>query len=386
MKITKINNFLPFGAPDIGKDEINEVIKCLKSGWLGSGPKVKEFEKLFCEYKDVRNSLAVNSCTAAIFLALKCLEIGPGDEVITTSMTFCSTVNSIIHTGAKPVLVDIIENTSNIDPIKIKDKITSKTKAIIPVHFSGLMCEMDEIMSLAKRHNLYVIEDCAHAIESTYKNKKAGTFGDFGCFSFYATKNLVTGEGGMLISNNDKYIDKCRKLALHGMSLDAWKRYGAAGYKHYSIDDAGYKFNMMDLQASIGLHQLNKIDKNWIKRKKIWDRYQQELKDLPIKLPYNNFKEKKHAYHLFTIQIDRKKAGISRDEFLERMKEYNIGCGVHYRSIPDHEFYKNEFGFNASDYPIAKVNGDRTVSLPLSPKLTISNINYIVDVIKSLFR
>ena len=386
MSIKKIENFLPFGDPDIGKDEINEVVECLKSGWLGTGPRVKEFEVLFAQYKDIKNALAVNSCTAAIYLALKCLDIGPGDEVITTPMTFCSTVNSIIHTGAKPVLADIIEDTLNIDPTKIEEKITNRTKAIIPVHFSGLMCEMDEIMTLAKKYNLCVIEDCAHAIEATYKGRKAGTFGEFGCFSFYVTKNLATGEGGMLISNNDNYIDKSRKLALHGMSLDAWKRYGAEGYQHYNIEEAGHKFNMMDLQASIGLHQLHKIEKNWNKRKKIWDRYQMEFEDLPIKLPYNKFNEMKHAYHLFTIQIDKTITGVSRDEFLERMKEYNIGCGVHYRSIPDHGFYKNEYGFNTSDYPNAKAIGDRTVSLPLSPKLTISNINYIVDVVKSLFR
>ena len=385
MKLEKNDKFLPFGAPDIGEEEIKEVVECLKSGWLGTGPRVKLFEKNFKEFKNINNAVALNSCTSAIFLSLTELGIGPGDEVITTPMTFCSTINSIIHCGATPVLADINIKTMNIEPEDIKNKITSKTKAILPVHFAGRMCDMNKIMQISKKNSLYVIEDCAHAIESMYEGKNAGTIGDMGCFSFYATKNIVTGEGGMIISKDNSRIDRIRKLALHGMSLDAWKRFGNEGYKHYSIVEAGYKFNMMDIQASIGIHQLAKVEKNWLKRKKIWDTYQTAFKEFPFVIPSNDFGNSKHAYHLFTIRIDEKNSGITRDEFLNKMLEYNIGCGIHYTSIPAYSFYKEKYKWSEDAYPNSKIVGEQTVSLPLSPKLNDSNINYIIDVIKLIF-
>ena len=253
-------DFLIFGSPIIEEPEINEVMDSLKKGWLGTGPKVEQFENSFAAYKGVNHAVALNSCTAALHLSLLAANLKPGDEVITTPMTFCATINAIIHAGAIPVLADVNPLTMNIDPQQVEEKITKKTKVILPVHFAGRPCEMDAIMDIAKRHNLKVIEDCAHAIETEYKGKKTGTFGDFGCFSFYVTKNIVTGEGGMVISSRDEDSSRIKVLALHGMSKDAWKRFGDEGYKHYSVVECGFKYNMMDIQAAIGIHQLKRIE------------------------------------------------------------------------------------------------------------------------------
>ena len=312
------------------------------------------------------------------------LDLKEGDEVITTSMTFCSTVNSIIHAGATPVLADIDPATMNIDPSSIEKKINSKTKCILPVHFAGRPCNMDEIMAIARENNLFVIEDCAHAIETKYKNKNAGTFGDFGCFSFYVTKNLVTGEGGMVITNHEERVNRIKRLALHGMSKDAWKRFSDDGYQHYYVEEAGFKYNMMDIQAAIGIHQLEKIEKNWLRRQEIWNYYNDNFSELPIKLPTQPEKNTKHAYHLYTILIDKSKSGLTRDEFLNRMNAENIGTGVHYLSIPEHPYYQKQFGWKPEDYPKAMKIGKQTVSLPLSPKLTDGDIDRVILTIKKI--
>ena len=272
---------LVFGQPNIGNKEISEVISTLKSGWLGTGPKVERFEKLICKYKKIKNTIAVNSCTAALHLSLLAIQLKKGEEVILPSMTFTATANAIIHAGGVPVFADCKIETMNIDINDIERKITKKTKAIILVHFAGRPCEMDKIMLIAKRYNLKVIEDCAHAIETKYNGKFAGTFGDIGCLSFYVTKNLATGEGGALITNNIKYADKIKVLALHGLSKNAWSRFGDKGYSHYKVISAGFKYNMMDIQASIGIHQLKKITNSWKKRKKIWEYYNKAFRKMP---------------------------------------------------------------------------------------------------------
>ena len=378
------DDFLIFGSPQINDDEINEVFDSLKSGWLGTGPKVKKFEDDFKRYKNIKHTVAVNSCTAALHLSLKALDLNEGDEVITTPMTFCSTVNAIIHTGATPVLADIDPITMNIDPKKIEEKITKKTKCILPVHFAGRSCEMNEIVQIAKKHELYIIEDCAHAIETIYDGKKAGTFGDFGCFSFYVTKNLVTGEGGMVITNHKESANRIKRLALHGMSKDAWKRFSDEGYQHYYVEEAGYKYNMMDIQAAIGIHQLKRIEKNWSRRQEIWNYYNDNFSELPITLPSPLEKNTKHAYHLYTILIDENKSGLSRDEFLTIMNSEGIGTGVHYLSIPEHPFYQKQFGWKAEDYPNAMKIGKQTVSLPLSPKLSDNDVERVVQSVKKI--
>jgi dTDP-4-amino-4,6-dideoxygalactose transaminase len=251
------DKFIVFGAPDIHSAEIEEVVASMESGWLGTGPKVQRFEEEFATYKGTspEQVAALNSGTAALHVSMIAAGVGPGDEVITTAMTFCATANAIIHTGATPVLADIESDTLNIDPRQIEQKITARTRAIVPVHFAGRPCDMDAIMAIAKKHDLLVIEDCAHAIETEWKGQTAGTFGEFGCFSFYVTKNVATGEGGMVIARSPDAIERIKILSLHGMTKDAWHRFGDSGYKHYHVVDAGFKYNMMDLQAAIGIHQ-----------------------------------------------------------------------------------------------------------------------------------
>lgn len=380
----KISKFIIFGSPQICKEEINEVVASMKSGWLGTGPKVARFEEDFCKYKDALFAVAVNSCTAALHLSLLASGIKAGDEVITTALTFCSTVNSIIHTGATPILADVNPQTMNINPDEIIKKITSKTKAIIPVHFAGRPCKMDEICKIAKKHNLTIIEDCAHAIETEYHKVKAGNFGRFGCFSFYVTKNVITGEGGMILAKNKNDSNRLKILALHGMSKDAWKRFSDKGYKHYQVVECGYKYNMMDLQAAIGIHQLERVENNWKRRKEIWDKYNSAFSNLPIGIPALIAKETRHAYHLYTILIDDHKTSIKRDEFLEKMTEKRIGVGVHYLSIPEHKYYQKKFGWKPQDYPNAMKIGRQTVSIPISPKLKNKEVNYIIKTVKEL--
>lgn len=378
------NEFLIFGSPQISQNEIDEVVDSLKSGWLGTGPKVARFEENFRDYKGVNYAVAVNSCTAAIHLSLMSLDIGPGDEVITTPMTFCSTVNTIIHSGARPVLADIDYTTMNIDPLKIEEKITKNTKCILPVHFAGRPCDMNTIMDIATDNNFFVVEDCAHAVETKYHGKNAGTFGNFGCFSFYVTKNVVTGEGGMIITDDEKNASRIKMLALHGLSHDAWQRFSDEGYQHYFVEEAGFKYNMMDLQAAIGIHQLKKVEENWKRRESIWKYYNESFSDLPIELPAPPEKNTRHAYHLYTILINEEKTGLSRDEFLKRMNDEKIGTGVHYLSIPEHPFYKKHYGWKTEDYPNAMKIGRETVSLPLSPKLTDYDVDSVVDAVKKI--
>lgn len=375
---------LIFGSPRIDEAEMREVIATLKSGWIGTGPKVSKFEKNFKQYKFAKYSVAVNSCTAALHLSMIASNITHGNEVITTAMTFCSTVNTIIHAGGTPVLADINPLSMNIDPDEIRKKITSKTTAIIPVHFAGRACQMNEIMDIANEYNLIVIEDCAHAIETKYNNQHAGNFGDFGCFSFYTTKNIITGEGGMVIAKDENKANRIKVLALHGMSQDAWKRFNDDGYRHYSVTEAGFKYNMMDLQASIGIHQLQKVNEFWKRREKIWSIYNSKLNGLPLILPAPPEKNTVHAYHLYTILIDQYKTGISRDNFLKQMTKLNIGTGVHYLSIPEHPYYQKQFGWKTKNYPNAKRIGQQTVSLPLSAKLTDSDVDDVVNAIKEI--
>ena len=375
------DTFLVFGAPAIEDDEIQEVVASMKSGWLGTGPKAARFEADFAKYKGAKHCAAVNSCTAALHLSMLAADLTPGDEVITTPMTFCATVNAIIHAGATPVLADVDPATMNIDPNEVKKKVTSKTRAILPVHFAGRSCDMDALGDIAKRHNLRIIEDCAHAIETEYKGQKAGTFGDFGCFSFYVTKNVATGEGGMVLARDEEDIARIKMLALHGMSRDAWKRFNDEGYKHYYVVECGYKYNMMDLQAAIGIHQLKRVDRNWERRREIWQRYNEAFADLPVGLPGPVEPDTRHAYHLYTILIDEKIAGISRDEFLDAMTANNIGLGVHYLSIAKHPYYQKTFGWKPDDYPNAMRIGRQTVSLPLSAKLTDEDVGDVVEVV-----
>lgn len=375
------DSFLVFGSPFIGEEEIDEVVDCLRSGWLGTGPKVARFEREFASYKGAEHAVAVNSCTAALHLAILAAGLEPGDEVITSPMTFCATVNSIIHAGATPVLADVEPTSMNIDPDAIEAKITPRTRAILPIHFAGRPCNMDALCDIARRHDLRIIEDCAHAIETEYRDRKAGTFGDFGCFSFYVTKNVVTGEGGMVIAHNEEDAARIKILALHGMSKDAWNRFGDEGYKHYQVVECGFKYNMMDIQAALGIHQLERVERNWRRRQKIWGRYMEAFRELPVELPANVEQDTKHGYHLFTLLIDEQRAGIDRDAFLDAMTAENIGVGVHYLSITEHLYYRERFGWRPEDYPNATRIGRQTVSLPLSAKLTDGDVEDVIGAV-----
>ncbi len=378
-------DFLVFGSPLIEQPEIDEVVASMKSGWLGTGPKVKRFEEMFKDYKGVQHVVALNSCTAALHLSILAAGIQPGDEVIVPAMTFAATANAVIHALGKPVFVDCEKETMNIDPEAVLKKISKKTRAIIPVHFAGRPCRMDRIMEIAKAHRLKVIEDCAHAIESEYHEKKTGTFGDFGCFSFYVTKNIVTGEGGMVIADKAEDASRIKVLGLHGMSQDAWKRFSDEGYKHYQVVYAGFKYNMMDIQAAIGLHQLGRIDRYWKRREVIWKRYNDAFRDLPVFRPAPPEPGTKHAYHLYTLLLDTNRSGFTRDQFLERMQAQNIGTGVHYIALHLHPFYQETFGYKRGDFPNAEWISERTTSIPLSAKLSDADVNDVIIAVKSLF-
>jgi dTDP-4-amino-4,6-dideoxygalactose transaminase len=381
-----MKKYITFGSPSIGSQEIKAVVNCMKSGWIGTGPLVKKFENSFANYSKSKYAMAVGSCTAALHLSLNASPLSKGDEVIVPAMTFCSTINSIIHSGYKPVLADVDFDTMNIDPKEIEKKISKKTKALLVVHFAGRPCNMEKILKIVKKHKLILIEDCAHAIESTYKGKKCGTFGLFGCFSFYVTKNLVTAEGGMIISNNKGNVAPIKQRALHGMSKDAWKRFSDNGYKHYDIIDAGFKYNMTDIQASMGLEQLKKINNSLKVRDKIWSEYQDFFKNYDIKSPAKIEKNTIHAKHLYTILIDKKKIGINRDQFMMNLHKKGIGTGVHYRSIPSHTFYRTKFNWKNSNYKNSSLIGDQTVSLPLSPNLKKNDLDRILSTIEKVLK
>jgi len=385
MSIRLKNDFLVFGSPRIEEAEIEEIVACLRSGWIGTGPKVARFEHDFAAYKGVpaTHAAALNSCTAALHLSFVAAGIGAGDEVITTPLTFCATVNAIIHAGATPVLADIDPRTLNVDPDEVCRRITAKTRAIAPVHFAGRACEMDPLMELAAKHDLRVIEDCAHAIESEYRGRKLGTIGDFGCFSFYVTKNVVTGEGGMVLARDLASADRIRVLGLHGMTKDAWKRFGDEGFKHYLVTEAGFKYNMTDLNAALGIHQLARVEPYWLRRREIWDYYMDRLAALPVGLPAALEDDRRHGCHLFTIMIDAQHAGVTRDEFLNRMTANGIGVGVHYLSLPEHPFYQQALGWRPADYPHAAKAGREIVSLPISAKLGEKDLDDVVRAVKA---
>lgn len=383
------NDFLIFGSPLIEDAEIDDVVSCMRSSWLGTGPRVAQFEREFAAYKGIPtdHAAAVNSCTAALHVSMVAAGLDPGAEVITTPLTFCATVNATIHAGLTPVLADVDPVTQCISPEAIEAAITPRTQAILPVHFAGRPCDMDRIMAIADKHKLVVIEDCAHAIETEYKGRKTGTFGDFGCFSFYATKNVVTGEGGMIIARDQNQIARAKVLALHGMSKDAWHRFGDKGYKHYQVVECGFKYNMMDIQAAIGIPQLARVEANWIRRREVWDHYQRAFADLPIGLPAEPDADTRHGYHLFTIMIDEQACGIRRDDFLNAMNAQRVGTGVHYLSVAEHPYYQDRFGWKPEQWPNAMRIGRQTVSIPLSAKLSDENVERVVAAVgKSLQR
>jgi len=369
---------IPFHKPYITDDEINGVVESLKNGWLTMGKKTIEFENRFNEYIGSKHSIAVNSCTAGLHLALRVIGIKEGDEVIVPSTTFVATAEVVNYFKAKPVLVDVERDTHLIDVEKIEEAITPKTKAIMPVHFSGQPADMDEILEIARRYNLYVIEDAAHSLPAWYKEKKIGTIGDLTAFSFYATKTLATGEGGMITTDNDEWAEKLKILRLHGISKDAWKRYSKEGSWEYDVIDNGYKYNTTDINSAIGLAQLNKLEWMWGRRKEIAEKYDEAFKDLEEVHLYKIKPDRVSAYHLYPLKLNLEVLKINRNQFIELLKERGIGTSVHFIPLYRFTYYKNNFNYEGKDFPNSEWIFKRVVSLPIYPSLTEQEVSYII--------
>ena len=380
------NRFLVFGSPLIEDDAIDEVVDSLRSGWLGTGPKVQRFEEMFREHLGSGYCAAVNSCTAGLHLSLAALGIGPGDEVIVPTMTFCASANAVFYVGATPVFADVELATGNIDATKLEQRITPRTKAIMVVHFAGRPCDMDAVMDIAKRRGLYVVEDCAHAIETQYKGQMAGVIGDIAAFSFYVTKNICTGEGGMIATRDEDVLNQIKILALHGLSKDAWKRYSDDGYKHYSVVSLGYKYNMMDIQAALGIRQMPRLAEYSRRRQNVWNAYQRAFADLPLARPPEAEPNTQHARHLYTIRIDTDRLRATRDHMLNALHAEGIGTGVHFIALHLQPFYRQALGYRPGDFPVAEQISERTLSIPLSAKLTDQDVQDVISAVRKVFR
>jgi len=381
------DTFLPFAKPSIDQATIDEVADCLKSGWITTGPRVAKFEEALKDYCQAPHAFCVSSATAGLHLALLALDLKPGDEVITTPLTFIATLNTIVHAGAKPVLVDIDPTTLNIDANQIEAAITKKTKAIMPVHFAGRPVDLTTIYKIAEKHGLRVIEDAAHSIGTHYQNKIIGSFGDIQVFSFHPNKNMTTGEGGCItVHNDDELAKKIKVLRFHGIDRDAFNRFSKSGSQQYDIIAPGYKYNMMDIQAAIGLHQLPKLDSFIEKRTALVTRYQEYLASWEqITLPKKTDKNDKHAWHLFTILINEEQAGMNRETFIEKMKENHIGTGLHYQATHLYTYYRETFGYKAGDFPNTENIAERIVSLPLFPDMTTNEQDRAIETMAKIF-
>ncbi len=371
--------FLPFSTPSLGDEEINEVVDSLRSGWITTGPKVKRFEEEFRNYVGAPFAVPLSSATAGLHLTLMALKIKEGEEIITTPMTFASTVSMIILAGATPVLADIEPGTLNIDVEKVKEKINPRTRAIIPVHFAGQSCDMDPLLELAREHNIILIEDAAHAAGTEYKGKKTGSFDTISIFSFHPNKNITTGEGGMVCTADENLAEEVSLLKFHGMSREAWKRFSASGTPNYDIIMPGYKYNMMDIQAAMGIHQLPKLDGFIDLRKEIAD---QECLDLPRYAPYRQ----RHAWHLYTPLVKIEMLDIDRDLFMAELKKLNIGSGLHYKAIHHHAWYRENLPTPDSELPVASYASERILSLPLFPSMTIDDADDVVDAVSQVIK
>lgn len=384
--------FIPFHVPTIGEEEIHEVTAALRSGWLTTGPRTAQFEKEFRTYVSAPHALAVNSCTAGLHLALAALKIRPGDEVITTPLTFCATVNAILHVGATPVLADVGAD-GNIDPASLAERITERTRALVPVHLAGLPCDMDALWSLARRHNLRVIEDAAHAVGSHYRgfpigagNPATGAYSDAVAFSFYATKTMTTGEGGMVTTHGEALAERLRLLCLHGISKDAWNRYTERGNWYYQVLESGFKYNLSDIQSAIGLHQLRKLERFIEIRTEYARRYREGLADVAeVELPPDDA-SCRHSWHLFILRLNLEKLEIDRDEFIRALRQKYIGTSVHFIPIPLHPFFAAHAHCPGNHCPRALELYPRLISLPLYPAMTEVQVDYVVSAVKEIAR
>ncbi len=384
--------FLPLALPTIGEEEIAEVVDSLRSGWVTTGPKVKRFEDDFADYVGNTHAIAVSSCTAGLHIALTALEIGPGDEVIVPSLTFCSTANVVVHLGARPVLVEVGDD-GNILPEAMRAAISPRTRAVIPVHYSGQACDLEAIYAIAAEHSLAVFEDAAHAIGSTYHSHRIGS-GQLRppsavpqhavIFSFYATKNMTTGEGGMICTSDDELAARMRLLALHGMSRDAWKRYTSAGSWYYEVLEAGYKNNMTDIQAALGIHQLRRLEEFIAVRQRYAAMYDRAFADLDTVCTPLRRSERNHVYHIYVIRLVLERLGIDRARFVELLKERNIGSSVHFIPVHLHPFYQQRYGYQRGDLPRTEAIFDSIISLPLYPRMSESDVADVIEAVQQI--
>jgi dTDP-4-amino-4,6-dideoxygalactose transaminase len=379
-------SFLPFHVPEIGEEDIAAVAAALRSGWLTAGPRVKEFEQRFAHYTGAAHAVAVNSGTAALHLALEAAGIGRGDDVLVPTLTFAATAEVVVQLGARPVLVDCAPDTLNIEPDALQRALTPRCKAVIPVHFAGHPCDMDALMEIAARRKLLVIEDAAHALPARWRGRMVGTIGDATCFSFYATKTITTGEGGMITTANAQWAERMRIMSLHGISKDAWKRYTAQGSWRYEIIAPGYKYNMTDPAAALGISQLTRCDEFLQARLRCRRRYDEGFAGEPaIERPVERG-DITHAWHLYVIRIDPRRLRIDRDRMIELLKQRNIGAAVHFIPLHLHPYYRDTYGYKPSDFPNATAAFERIISLPIYPRLTDADIEDVVTAVTDLIR
>lgn len=368
---------IPIYRPDIGDEEIAAVVETLRSGWLTVGPRTQEFEQEFARAVGATHAVAVSSCTAALHLALDALDLEPGDEVITSTLTFAATGATIIHSGARPVLVDCTRDTLNIDPADVARKVTPRTRAIVPVHYAGQPAPMDDIIEIARHHRLMVIEDAAHALPASDRGRPVGTIGDLTAFSFYATKNLTTGEGGMLTFADAALADRLRSRRLHGMSRDAWRRYNAQGSWRYDVSYPGFKYNMTDIAAAMGLVQLRRLPALHRRRQEIVAIYDEMLNDRPELEPLAVRSDAQHAWHLYVIRIRPDRLRIDRDALIEALKAEGVGIAVHFIPLHLHSFYRDTFGYRPEDFPVASAAAETILSLPLFTLMSDDDVRYV---------
>lgn len=370
-----------FAPPVIGRGEIGEVVAALESGWLSTGPRVRQFEQAFAAYTGAPHALALNSCTAALHLALLAYEVGPGDEVVTTPLTFCATANVAIHTGATPRFADIDPDTWNLSPAAAEAAVTPKTRAVVPVHFAGRPVDVTAFRALATRHRLALIEDAAHAVEAVSAGRKIGATADVTCFSFYATKNLTTGEGGMLTTASEEVARFARTASQHGISRDGWARYKELGSPHYDVLFPGFKYNMMDLQAAIGLHQLAGLAARTARRESVWRIYDEGLADLPLGRPAPVPAGDVHARHLYSVLVGPD-SGWTRDDLIAHLAGRGIATSVHFRALHLHPYYRERYRLTRGMFPEAERVSDQIVSLPFGGGMTDDEAWTVVDVLR----
>ena len=386
METNDEQTFLPFSRPSISDKTIAEVTACLRSGWLATGQRVQTLEQNFKNYLTVPHAQLVTSATAGLHISLIAIDIQPGDEIITTPMTWVSTLNMIALCGAKPVLVDVEPHTYNMDVNQVENLITEQTKAIIPIHFAGAAVNLDPLYDLARKYNLRIIEDAAHVIGSSYKGKKIGSFGDIQIFSFHPCKNLTTAEGGCITSRDDHFAERIKRLRFHGIDRDAWNRYSKGGSSHFDIIEPGYKYNMSDVQAAIGLDQLDHLDEMNGRRKYLAERYKDMFSGWPeLSLPGQPLYDHEHTWHIFAPLINPEKAGMTRDEFMTKMKEHNIGTGLHFAAAHLYSYYRETYGYKEGNFPHAEHIGERIVSLPLFPSMSDKDQDRVVKTMKMLW-